>query len=139
MIYVIKKDGTKEAFNAQKIVSAVGKSAERVMVKLTPEQEEKICDSVLKTIYTSGIQNVEIATIHHLVECALDEVDSRVARCYREYRNYKQDFVHMLDEVYKKSQAIRYIGDRGNANTDSALVSTQRSLIYSVLNSELYK
>ena len=139
MIYVIKKDGTKETFDAQKIVSAVGKSAERVMVKLTPEQEEKICDSVLKTIYTSGIQNVEIATIHHLVECALDEVDSRVARCYREYRNYKQDFVHMLDEVYKKSQAIRYIGDRGNANTDSALVSTQRSLIYSELNSELYK
>ena len=45
----------------------------------------------------------------------------------------------MLDDVYRKSQAIRYIGDRNNANTDSALVPTQRSLIYNELSSALYK
>lgn len=139
MIDVIKKDGTRETFDEQKIVRAVGKSAERVMITLTEEQNRQICDLVMETINARSLHEVEIADLHHIVECALDKVDSRIARCYREYRNYKQDFVHMLDEVYKKSQAIRYIGDRNNANTDSALVSTQRSLIYSELNSELYK
>lgn len=45
----------------------------------------------------------------------------------------------MMDNVYAKSQSIRYIGDKSNANTDSALVATKRSLIYNELSSELYK
>ena len=45
----------------------------------------------------------------------------------------------MMDNVYEKSQSIRYIGDKNNANTDSALVATKRSLIYNELSSELYK
>ena len=39
--------------------------------------------------------------------------------------------------VYKKSQSIMYIGDKENSNTDSALVSTKRSLIFNELNKEL--
>ncbi|MGN1231402.1 MAG: anaerobic ribonucleoside-triphosphate reductase, partial [Anaerotignum sp.] len=62
-----------------------------------------------------------------------------VAKSYRDYRNYKQDFVKMLDEVYKKSQSIMYIGDKENSNTDSALVSTKRSLVFNQLNKELYQ
>ena len=45
----------------------------------------------------------------------------------------------MLDDVYKKSQSIMYVGDKENANTDSALVSTKRSLIFNQLNKELYQ
>ena len=45
----------------------------------------------------------------------------------------------MMDKVYEKSQTIRYIGDKNNANTDSALVATKRSLIFGELNGELYK
>ena len=45
----------------------------------------------------------------------------------------------MMDEVYTKSQSIRYIGDKSNANTDSALVATKRSLIFNELNKELYR
>ena len=45
----------------------------------------------------------------------------------------------MLDSVYQKSQSIMYIGDKENSNTDSALVSTKRSLIFNQLNKELYQ
>ena len=45
----------------------------------------------------------------------------------------------MLDEVYKASQSIMYIGDKENSNTDSALVSSKRSLIFNELNKSLYK
>lgn len=135
---VIKKDGTLEDFDAQKILSAVGKSSARVMVKFSKEQQNKLL-AIVNEFVRSHEGNVPIADMHHIVETALDAVDNRVAKSYRDYRNYKQDFVRMLDEVYSKSQTIRYIGDRSNANTDSALVPTQRSLIYNELNSELYK
>lgn len=35
MIYIIKKDGTREEFNAEKIVTAVNKSAARILYKFS--------------------------------------------------------------------------------------------------------
>ena len=35
VVYVVKKDGSKEAFNVQKVISAVGKSAYRALTKFT--------------------------------------------------------------------------------------------------------
>ena len=70
---------------------------------------------------------VQIWQMHNIVEAALEAVRPEVAKSYRDYRNYKQDFVGMLDSVYQKSQSIMYIGDKENSNTDSALVSTKRS------------
>ena len=43
MIYVIKKDGTREEFNPQKIVKAVNKSAARILYKFSDEEKEFIC------------------------------------------------------------------------------------------------
>ena len=37
-IYVVKKDGSKELFNVQKVISAVGKSAYRALTKFTREE-----------------------------------------------------------------------------------------------------
>ena len=139
MIRVIKKDNTLEAFNSQKIANAVNKSAERVMIKLTSENLEEICKYVEEHIKDEKLTLIPIQTMHNLVESALEKVNPAVAKSYRDYRNYKQDFVHMLDGVYKKAQSIMYIGDKDNANTDSALVATKRSLIFNQLNKELYQ
>ena len=139
MIRVIKKDGTKEDFNVQKVVVAVNKSAYRALVKFTDEDLEFICKFVEEEVQKMGISEIQIAQMHNVVEGALEKVNPVVAKSYRDYRNYKQDFVQMLDDVYKKSQSIMYIGDKENSNTDSALVSTKRSLIFNELNKELYK
>ncbi len=136
---VVKKDGTKEAFNIEKVVVAVNKSAFRVLVKFTEEEKNFICKFVEKAAEDMGKEDIQIAEMHNIVEGALEKVNPKVAKSYRDYRNYKQDFVQMLDEVYKKSQSIMYIGDKENSNTDSALVSTKRSLIFNQLNKELYK
>ena len=138
-MYVIKKDNTHEAWNVQKVVVAVNKSAYRAMVKFTQEELDFICSFVEEKAHSLGREGIPIAEMHNIVEAALEQVKPEVAKSYRDYRNYKQDFVKMLDEVYKKSQSIMYIGDKENSNSDSALVSTKRSLIYNQLNKELYQ
>lgn len=136
---VIKKDGTKEDFNINKVIVAVSKSATRVMHNFTDNEIQKICDFVKEKVRTYNDKNVPIKEMHNIVESALDEVNPIVAKSYRDYRNYKQDFVHMFDDVYKKSQKIMFIGDKENSNADSALVSTKRCLIFNELNKELYQ
>lgn len=132
---VIKKDGTKEDFRKEKIINAIRKSANRVGINLTKKEETQIIDLVKEKISS----DIKVSEIHCLVEMALEEVNPKVAKSYKDYRNYKTDFVKMLDGVYEKAQSIMYIGDKDNANTDSALVPTKRSLIYNELNKELYK
>ena len=134
---VIKKDGTKEPFNSQKIINAVEKSAERAMYHLTDNDKINILNFVDNA--TKGKNEVSINEMHVIVENALDTINPKVAKAYRDYRNYKIDFVNILDKVYQKSQALRYVGDVSNANTDSTLIATQRSLTYGQLNKELYK
>ncbi len=138
-MYVIKKDNTKEKFNVQKVIVAVNKSAYRALVKFTEDDLNFICDFVEKKAASLGKEGIHISEMHNIVEGALEATNAAVAKSYRDYRNYKQDFVQMLDEVYKKSQSIMYIGDKENSNTDSALVSTKRSLIFNQLNKELYQ
>lgn len=136
---IIKKDGTLEEFNEQKIINACNKAARRAMVELTDNDYQSICSLVWDKLVENDLENTEIYEMHNIVESALDELFPVVAQKYREYRNYKKDFIHMMDKVYEQSQAIRYIGDKSNANTDSALVATKRSLIFNVLNKELYR
>ena len=136
---VIKKDGSKEEFNVEKVVCAVSKSAKRVLIEFTPKDVDFICNQVTKEAESLHKEELTVSDMHNIVETVLDSINPKVAKSYRDYRNYKQDFVKMLDEVYEKSQSIMYIGDKENSNSDSALVSTKRSLIFNQLNKELYK
>ena len=138
-VKVIKKDGSLEAFNVQKVINAVGKSAYRALTKFTDEEKRRICQIVVDKVDELGDEQIPIPVMHNIVESALEATRPLVAKSYRDYRNYKQDFVRMMDDVYKKSQSIMYIGDKENANTDSALVSTKRSLIFNQFNKELYQ
>lgn len=136
-IKVIKKDGTVEDFNIDKIYKAIEKSALRVMKHLKEDEKPWIKASILENI--SGKNSIPVKDIHLYVEKILSKLDDEIAKSYKDYRNYKTSFVSMLDNVYQESQKIRYIGDKENSNSDSTLVSTKRSLIYSVLNKEMYK
>ena len=136
-LFVIKKDGTKESYNFQKIRNAVSKSASRVMVDLTEQDWKAIEAMVNVAVWTKD--EVTVSEMHSVVENVLDMYYPKIAKSYKDYRNYKQDFVHMMDEVYVASQGIRFIGDKENSNTDSALVATKRCLIFNELNKRLYR
>ena len=141
MFTVIKKDGTLQPYDDQKIIDATNKAAARSMVTMTEDDYSVICNRVYEELESENFEEeqIPVSYIHNVVENVLLALYPSVGKSYQEYRNYKLDFVHMMDEVYEKSQSIMYIGDKDNANTDSALVATKRSLIYNVLNKNLYK
>ena len=138
---VIKKDGTEENFDSSKIIKAITKSANRVLVSFTKEDYNTIVNDILTNLNKTHKENnkINILEMHSFVESALEKHFPQVAKSYRDYRDYKTSFVGILDKVYQKSQSIMYIGDKENSNSDSALVSTKRSLTYNYLNKELYK
>lgn len=109
------------------------------MIELSNADYQLICQHVWEKLVENGIEDTDIYDMHNIVESVLEEDFPKVAKSYKEYRNYKKDFIHMMDKVYAESQSIRQIGDKSNANTDSALVATKRSLIYNSLSGELYK
>lgn len=143
MMVIIKKDGTLEEYNESKIVNACKKASMRALDDLGEDDYKRICDNVMFYIGNEYDLNndveIPVEKMHSFVEKTLMELYPNSGAAYNQYRNYKIDFVHMLDDVYQKSQAIRYIGDVSNANTDSTMVSTQRSLIYGQLNKNLYR
>lgn len=138
MIKILKKNGELQNFNGEKIKRAIRKSAERVCIVLTPSEEKRVVDTVKKQLQYNEVA-VPVSTVHNMVECALDNINPSVAKSYREYRDNKSAFASMLDKVYNKKLSLSFIGDRSNANADSALVTTQKAITYNELNSELYK
>ena len=136
-MYVIKKDGTHDPFTPEKIKTAITKSASRVMVSLSDEEQDMIANSVVEKL--EGQEAISVDLMHNLVESALEDFNPKIADSYRNYRNYKKDFVHMMDKVYEASQHIRFIGDKENSNSDSTLVATKRCLIFNELNKRLYR
>ena len=136
-ISVLKKNNAVVPFDGNKIKSAIRKSAERVNVTMTAEQEDFVVSYVENICPVN--EPVQVKTLHNYVECALDSVNTEVARSYREYRNYKTQFVKMLDQVYRKKLELNSVRDASNANADSELVTTQKAIAYAELNGELYK
>lgn len=138
-VQIVKKDKSLQNFDSNKIINAIRKSADRACIKLTSKQEHEVVGFVCRYLLEHGQEEIAVRELHNIVECALDTVDERVAKCYRDYRNYKEDFFKTIDKVYQKKLSLTFIADRSNANADSALVTTQKAIVYNELNTEFYK
>lgn len=89
-IYVIKKDGTKQSFDGEKIVKAINASARRIGESLSEQDEERTVELVLKNIKE---KEVPILTMHTLVEEALDEWNLSEMRFWRDYSDRPHEWI----------------------------------------------
>ena len=137
-IMIVKRNGNLEKLDLEKVKEDVKSSAERVMVDLTDDALNMIVDRLV-TLLNTQTSNATIEQVQSLLGKAIESVNPLVAKSYREYRDYKKDIDQILSKVYKKAQYITSVGDKDCSNTDSALVTFQRCLIYNSLNKELYK
>ena len=66
-MYVIKKDGTKENFNVQKVITAVNKSAARIMYHFTEEEVAFICRFAQERAQSLQKEDITIEEMHNIV------------------------------------------------------------------------
>ena len=69
-VKVVKKDGTKEEFNVQKVVVAVNKSAYRALIKFSQKDIDFICHFVEEKVEELGMHEIQIPEMHNIVEGA---------------------------------------------------------------------
>lgn len=140
---IIKKDGTVEEFNLDKIMNCVGLAATRINRVITDEERERISDAMINYFSDSAMwKNYGITTkeIHSCVISVLEwEGFNDIASSYKEYRDYKTTYAASWEKIKDSADDIIYLGDRENANFDSSLASTKGSLIRGATTKELYK
>ena len=138
VVKVIKRDGTTEDYNFEKIVGAIKKSADRVNYYFTKKDLKKI-----KTIINMEIEDkeeVSIDFVHGLVEKTLYYINKEVAESYSNYRNYKNQFgLSLLNSIEEQVEKTLNDVDRSNSNSNSRLISTKRTDIAKIFAKELYQ
>lgn len=86
--FVIKKDGTKEPFDAEKIRRAITGAAQRT--NLPEERKKEVVEQVLNTALQLAKEKEEIAT-SELKEKILSELDAIEPSISETWRNYAQE------------------------------------------------
>lgn len=134
---IIKKDGTVEGWNSDKIKEAVYKAADRVNQYVDPDLLNIVVEKV-HACFCNGeapTKDLHNSVIHYLKYVGLNDV----ANSYQEYRDYKNTYAKSFEKVKDEADNVLLLGDRENANFDSSLVSTKGSLIKGYLTKELYR
>jgi ribonucleoside-triphosphate reductase len=98
---------------------------------------ESLEQNILKRL--DGKREICVTRLHDIVEQALHDLDVDIAASYMNYRNYKKEFAMAWEEIYQKSKNVLYLGDRENANFNSALISTKGSLVRGYLTKEMFR
>lgn len=135
---VLKRNGTTEEYNCNKIVKAINKSAQRIEVHLTDEMILSIIHKV--ETHLTGVESIPVSKIHSYVEEALDLYAPNVARAYKDYRNYKKEFVYStMEDIERKVHEMLVGVDRSNSNSNTKYNSTKRTEIAKAFASEMYQ
>ena len=138
-MYVLKRDGTEQAFDRDKIVRAVSLSALKVNVNITPAQFDEIANLVKLDLVKRELKSpVAVDDIHLSVENVLWEFNRELYKEYRSYNNSKKRFNYSFNSILKEAENVIYNGDKENANKDTCIISTKKEVVAGIVASELY-
>lgn len=105
-IVVIKRDGTRQGYNRDKIINGLIRACDKRSVSL--EQIEQIADKVEKQLYNTFQNEVSTEVIGELVMNELQDVDDvayvRFASVYRQFKDintFMDELKKILDEKKK--------------------------------------
>ena len=116
MLHVVKRDGREVKFNADKISSAIKRTAEEINYNVRESQVLDIIQKVLNYIEMSGKSHVSVEEIQNLVQKALK--DSGLKDISNAYSNYRSERTRVREIKSDLMRAISKIGvetDRDNA------------------------
>lgn len=100
---VIKKDGRREAFDRQKIISGIQRACEKRPVSISTI--EKVVDQMELSLQESGEKEIGASRIGEAVMSALQSIDEvayvRFASVYRQFRDINE-FMSELKDILAK-------------------------------------
>lgn len=134
---VIKKDGTSEGWDWDKIKVAIDKAKKRANVEVPEWKLWQIEGYIEGCLW--GKTEATTEELHKLVIDTLNRYAPEVGKAYQEYRDYKNTYAKAFESVKEEADTVLLLGDKENANFDSSLISTKGSLIKGYLTKELYK
>ncbi|MCK9251399.1 MAG: transcriptional repressor NrdR [Clostridiaceae bacterium] len=107
-LMVIKKDGSRQPFNRDKLISGIMKSCEKRPV--STEQIESLVDAIESRYQNSLKREVQSREIGEQVMEGLKQIDEvayvRFASVYRQFKDVSS-FLHELNEILGKQEEIR--------------------------------
>ena len=133
-----KKDYTLIPWNTNKIRDAILKSDERVVHHITDEEMMEVLIMIENAVLDMPSNVVDYKTVHALVEKTLCEVCPEVGESYKSYRSLAMKFAKILDNIFRKSSHLLFLGDKSNSNADSTLASTISCIMGDYLGKEMY-
>jgi transcriptional repressor NrdR len=103
---VIKKDGRREAFDRQKIISGIQRACEKRPVSIATI--ERVVDQMEVTLQESGEKEIDASRIGEAIMEALQSLDEvayvRFASVYRQFRDINE-FMSELTDILAKGSA----------------------------------
>ena len=86
MFTVIKKDGTLQPYDDQKIIDATNKAAARSMVTMTEDDYSVICNRVYEELESENFEEeqIPVSYIHNVLENVLLALNPSVGKSYQE-------------------------------------------------------
>lgn len=136
MVKILKKDGVRvEDFNADKIIRAVNMASDRAGVKLEPKELHKVAEDVLVNIKDYTV--IPVQEVHSIVIKAIYKVNPVVAKCYEDYRGYKQNFNKTFSKIIDATRDLLSNGDKENANKNSEIISTKKELTSGIVSKHI--
>ena len=99
LLVVVKKDGTRESFDKNKIISGVLKACQKT--KVTYEDVQRIADNIERVLSNTMEKEIQAADIGGLIMDELKDIDQvayvRFASVYREFKTIDT----FIDEINK--------------------------------------
>jgi transcriptional repressor NrdR len=103
---VIKKDGRREAFERQKIISGIQRACEKRPVSIATI--EKVVDQIERSLQECGEKEINASRIGEAIMEALQSLDEvayvRFASVYRQFRDINE-FMSELTDILAKGSA----------------------------------
>lgn len=104
LLVVVKKDGTRESFDKNKIISGVLKACQKT--KVTYEDVQKIADNIERVLSNTMEKEIQAADIGGLIMDELKDIDQvayvRFASVYREFKTI-DTFIDEINKLNKHS------------------------------------
>lgn len=143
-IKVIKRSGSVEPYSSEKIKRGLKKASNRSIDKLRDCDIDDILWHIESHIRNNFSNNNEIVVttddIYGIItDKLLGYFSNNILQEYLSFNKYKDTYAESFDKVREFSESMLYVGDKENANKDTALNSTKQSVISEATMKELMR